>query len=351
MAFSTINKGSSFMNTVLYTGTGSSQSLTGVGFQPDLVWIKDRDATRDHNLFDAVRGVQKRLESNGGIQEATRTDALSAFDSNGFSFNGGNVAVNTTSDYVSWNWKANGTGSLNTDGSSNSTVSANTTSGFSIVRYTGTGTNANFGHGLGVAPEFIIVKRLDADSDWATYHMAQNSAVTPANYRTKLNESQRNYVTDYWLDNKPTASIFYVHSEADVNTTGGEYVAYCFASVTGFCKINRYIGNNSSDGAFIYLGFKPSVVIAKRFDDNDGYSWYMMTAKASDSGGGNPLDRPLFCNTDGAENNGDNNIDFLSNGFKIRGTGAAQNGNTVNYGYIAWGQPIISNGGVCATAR
>ena len=140
-------------------------------------------------------------------------------------------------------------------------------------------------------------------------------------------------------------------SEADVNTTGGEYVAYCFASVTGFCKINRYIGNNSSDGAFIYLGFKPSVVIAKRFDDNDGYSWYMMTAKASDSGGGNPLDRPLFCNTDGAENNGDNNIDFLSNGFKIRGTGAAQNGNTVNYGYIAWGQPIISNSGVVATAR
>ena len=233
MAYTAINKSSSFMNTKLYTGTGASVSFTGVGFQPDVVWCKVRSAGSgvDHNLFDAVRGVQKRLEPNSTAVEATRTDALSAFDSDGFSFNGSNSAVNSSGDtYVAWNWKANGSGSANAVGDIASTVSVNTTSGFSIVKYVGSGTNDDtVGHGLGVAPKMIIFKNLDTVVGWVVGHdsigwnkiMFLNTNVAEATDSNAFNNTA------------PSSTVFTLGPNAGTGTneTGSNIVAYCFADV------------------------------------------------------------------------------------------------------------------------
>ena len=171
MAYTTINKSTDYFNTKLYTGNSSTQALTGVGFQPDWVWLKDRSATSSHRLYDALRGVTKRIQSNTTAAEATEADGLTAFGTDGFTL-GSNAATNNNgTTYVSWNWKANGTGSANTDGTINSTVSANTTAGFSIVSYTGNNSNAQtIGHGLGVAPKMYMIKRRDSTSAWGVYH-------------------------------------------------------------------------------------------------------------------------------------------------------------------------------------
>ena len=265
MAYTAINKSSSFMNTKLYTGTGASVSFTGVGFQPDVVWCKVRSAGSgvDHNLFDAVRGVQKRLEPNSTAVEATRTDALSAFDSDGFSFNGSNSAVNSSGDtYVAWNWKANGSGSANAVGDIASTVSVNTTSGFSIVKYVGSGTNDDtVGHGLGVAPKMIIFKNLDTVVGWVVGHdsigwnkiMFLNTTVAEATDSNAFNNTA------------PSSTVFTLGPNAGTGTneTGSNIVAYCFADVKGYSKFSSYVGNGNADGTFIYTGFRPSFIIVK----------------------------------------------------------------------------------------
>jgi hypothetical protein len=344
MAFSTIDKGSLYQNTVLYTGNNTGQSITGVGFQPDLVWNKGRSAAESHNVWDVLRGTTKGLVTNGQSGESTWATGLTSFDSDGWtmgeldSMNDGSVT------YVGWNWKAGGAGSANTDGTINSTVSVNTTAGFSIVKYTGNTTaGATVGHGLGVKPAMIIVKVYDATNNWAVYHKSMGA--TKAMYL----DSTHAETTDAWLnDTEPTSSVFTL-SGGNYGNTANNHIAYCFAEVPGFSKFSQYTGAGGSNGAFIYTGFKPSFVIAKG-SSTAGLNWFMADNKRSTASGANVNNRQLYVNLNNVDDtNAD--VDFLSNGFKWR-----RDGGDINYGgrtyiYMAFGQPIISNGGVSATAR
>ena len=235
-----IDKPNLHFNTKLYTGNGSANhSITGVGFQPDWTWIKSRDNTYGHFLFDAVRGAGKQLYTTNATAEGTNLNNLYSFDSDGFSLaQSGNddVTNKNNSAFVSWNWKANGAGSSNTSGSTNSTVSVNTTAGFSIVSYAGTGSNATIGHGLGVAPKMIIVKNRSQTNGWITGH-ENLDATNPWHKYVEMNST--NAVADLntiWNDTAPTSTVFSVGTEAAVNNNGNNFIAYCFAEKKGYSK-------------------------------------------------------------------------------------------------------------------
>ena len=234
MAYTTINKPGLHFNTKLYAGNSSTQSISGVGFQPDWVWIKDRDnASRWHQLFDAVRGAGKVLYSNDAAQQGTDNTRLSGFASDGFSLGNSANVNNNGNNYASWNWKANGAGSSNSDGDITSTVSVNTTSGFSIVKYTGTGANATIGHGLGVAPKMIIVKAYEGGQQWAVQHSALG-----ATKGIRINTTAAAYTSSTrWNNTEPTSSVFTVGTEAEVNTNTEDHIAYCLAEKKGNSKI------------------------------------------------------------------------------------------------------------------
>tara|TARA_B100000029_G_scaffold83683_1_gene74542 strand:+ start:92 stop:1144 length:1053 start_codon:yes stop_codon:yes gene_type:complete len=350
MAYTTINKHTAHFNTKLYTGNGTAigsggNAITGVGFQPDFTWIKSRSgSSRNHYLYDAVRGVEKRLMSNESNAEATLDESLEVFGTDGFTV-GDHAHHNYPSEtYASWNWKANGAGSTNTDGSVDSTVSLNTTAGFSIVKFNvgSSGGDITVGHGLGVVPKVIMIKSLADAYNWDIYH-----ASVVNSKRLILNTDATQSNSSYMSSTSPTSSVFTFKQTH--YSSGADAIAYCFAEKVGYSKFGKYIGNGSTDGTFTYLGFKPSLVISKRTDSTA--PWYMMTAKISDSEGGNPLDRPLFANTNDDENDGDNNVDLLSNGFKIRDTGTHQNGSGATYVYMAFGQSIVGSNNVPCTAR
>ena len=337
-----INKPNEYFNTKLYTGNGSTQSITGVNFQPDWVWIKDRNLSYNHALFDAVRGTTKLLQSNTTNAEQT-TSGVSSFDSDGFTL-GSDIGMNQSSgSFASWNWLAGGTASSNTDGSITSSVSANTTNGFSIVTFTGTGANATIGHGLNSVPSTIILKGYSNTPSWYVYHQA----VGNQNY-LNLNNSNATGTPDsaYWNSTTPTSSVFSIGVGGDVNGSGQTMVAYCFADVKGFSKMGSYVGNGNADGTFIYTGFKPSWVMIKRSSGTQ--AWMMYDNKRSVFNTTNDL---LFANTSGAESV-DNSvgIDFLSNGFKCR---SADDGiNSGSYIYMAFAEnPLVGTNGVPATAR
>jgi hypothetical protein len=339
-----IDKPSDYFNTVLYTGNGSTQSITGVGFQPDWVWIKRRNAVNENRLTDAVRGATKEMYSDSTTAETTNSNGLTSFDSDGFSLgssSGYNSGIGT---YVGWNWLgANGT-SANTDGSISSTVSANTTSGFSIVTYTGGGGNATVGHGLGVAPGMMIIKNRSASQNWVVYH--QSIGNTKNLY---LNRTDITNVTSGWFNNtSPTSTVFTIGNDGAVSGNGNNLVAYCFAEKQGYSKFGSYTGNGNADGTFVYLGFKPAIVIVKSSSIVE--SWYTYDNKRTTSGG-NPEDKYLLPNQNIAE--GTFAIyDFLSNGFKLRNVNPGFNNSGVSYIYMAFAEnPFVSSTGVPATAR
>ena len=340
MAYTTINKSSSFMNPKLYTGNGGTQSITGVGFQPDWTWIKGRSFSDNHVLTDAVRGVTKTIFSDLTAAEETQTGGLTAFGSDGFSV-GSLAEVNTNNaTLVSWNWKANGSGSANTNGSINSTVSVNTTSGFSIVKWTGTGSNATIGHGLTVAPAMIIVKELGTANDWVVYHKSLGGGKYIYLNQTTGEAS----ASTVWQNYDPTSSVFYTGTSGLVSQSE-PYIAYCFAEKTGYSKMGLYTGNGNNDGAFIYLGFKPAFLMIKRSDQDQ--PWLLFDNKRST----NVNQSKLFPNTNGAENNDTSNgIDFLSNGFKLRRNNGESN-ETGNYIYMAFGQTLVGTNNVPNNAR
>ena len=347
-----IDKPNLHFNTKLYTGTGSSVSFTGVGFQPDFVWCKVRSAGSavDHNLFDAVRGVQKRIESNSTAIEATRTNALSAFDSDGFSFNGSNTAVNSSGDtYVAWNWKANGAGSADTSGTINSTVSANTTAGFSIVKYVGDGTGGNntIAHGLGVAPDMVLYKNLDSARNWIVYHKAMGAT---KNLYLDLTNAE-NTASNTFNNVAPTSTFLNVNDSVGVNESGDNHIAYCFAEKKGYSKFGSYTGNSSTDGTFVYTGFKPSFVIYKGFSGaNTADNWEMADNKRSPFNG---VENVLYPNLNNLEGTGvTTRMDLLSNGFKMRTSGSDYNNSSASYIYMAFAEnPIVGSNNVPATAR
>jgi len=334
MAYTTINKSGDYFNTKLYTGTGSSNALTGVGFQPDWVWIKCRDDSHNHQVFDSVRGVHKRMRTDTDGAETTSSESLKTFDSDGFTL-GTQTNVNQSSGtFASWNWKANGAGSANTDGTISSTVSANTTSGFSIVKWTGTGSSGTIGHGLGVAPKVVIVKRYSASADWVYY----TSTIDGSMDYLYLN------LTNAKVDSGnpvPTSSVF---QKSDTN--GETQIAYCFAEKTGYSKFGSYTGNNNTDGPFIYTGFKPAFIIVKPISGVE--HWTMYDNKRT---GYNPTNYQLYPNLSSSEATL-SELDIVSNGFKIRSQTGRLNSSGVTMIYMAIAEaPLVGTNNVPCTAR
>ena len=345
MAYSTINKSSSYFNTLLYTGNGSTNALTGVGFKPDFTWIKSRSVSRNHKLFDIVRGVTKVIGSNEADAESTVATSLTAFGSDGFTVSS-DVSVNENSaTLAAWNWLAGGSqGSANTDGSINTAyTSANTTSGFSISKYTGTGANATVGHGLGAVPKMILTKNLDQGSEgWLVYHASLGNTKTinlNSNGTTGTN-------TSFWNDTTPTSSVFSVGTNHGSNGPSHNMIAYCFAEKTGYSKIGSYTGNGDADGPFVYCGFKPTFILTKQ-SSASGEGWQMHDSKRI---GYNPDNNQFYANTDGTEATGDY-LNIFSNGFKITNTNSVINGNNATYIYMAIGQSIVGSNNVPCNAR
>ncbi len=325
-----------YMNIALYTGTSSSQSITGLGFQPDWTWIKSRSGATDHGLYDAVRGVQKQLESNTTTSETTETTGLTAFGSDGFTV-GALAQLNTSSaTYVGWNWKANGTGVTNTAGSITSTVSANTTAGFSIVTYTGTGSNATVGHGLGVAPSMVIVKNRGGSYSWLVYHkfMATSS---PATWYMSLNSTAAaSNGSNVWI-NDPTSTVFTVSgSFPEVNGSANTYVAYCFTPIAGYSAFGSYTGNGSTDGPFVFTGFRPRFILVKR-TDTSGLNWRITDTSRSTY---NKTIGMLEPSSSAAEytDSGNQDFDIVSNGFKIRNDAIGVNASGGTYIYACFAE-------------
>ena len=326
---STIKKGGSAMNTVLVTGTGSNQSITGYSFAPDLVWIKKRSAIEDHKLFDTVRGAINRLASNTTGAEVADNDLY------GFTADGFDGSLDAAATYAAWGWKANGSSVSNTAGSITSQVSAGVSQGFSVVTYTGTGANATVGHGLGVAPKMVIVKRRDVSDNWEVYH-----ASLTANGAVRLNlTSAYTAAINFWNNTAPTSTAFSVGNYNSVNASGGTHVAYCFAEVAGFSKFGSYTGNGSADGPFVYCGFRPRFILIK--DTTVANNWILHDT-ARDTYNTTVLD--LLPNSSAAEGNSSRNIDVLSNGFKIRaGTGLDINNSGSAFIFAAFAENPFKN--------
>ncbi len=328
----TATQAGKFFSPLTYTATGNDPlAVTGVGFQPDFVWIKSRSAARDNVLFDAVRGATKYLLSNSTGAEGTNTSSLKSFDSDGFTLGTWPPTNWIAGDtQVSWNWKANGSGSTNTAGSITSTVSANTTSGFSVVTYTGTGANATVGHGLGVAPSFIIVKRRDAGSSWNCYQISLGAS----QYIQVDGTGAAATNTGVWNNTAPTSSVFSIGTAfAGVNASGSTHVAYCFAPIAGYSAFGSYTGNGSTDGAFVYTGFRPAYVLIKR--TTSAYDWWILDAAR---GTINAVKGRLYANSADAESTTYPYLDFLSNGFKLRDADGGLNASGEPYIYACFAQ-------------
>jgi hypothetical protein len=316
---STVPNGAAFMAATLYTGTGASLTVANTvgsaSFQPDLVWIKSRSAATAHKLTDVVRGVTKGLISNTTGAETTDTQGLTAFGSTGFTV-GTDTNYNTSAaTYVAWQWKGGGTAVSNTNGSITSSVSANTTSGCSVVTYTGNSTaNATVGHGLGVTPQFFVVKIRSSTSEWLAYHVSTGKDGFMQLQATDAFASSANY----WGTTGPTSSTIQLNGGGGVNGSGFTYVAYCFAAIKGFSAFGSYTGNGSTDGPFVYTGFRPRWIMMKRTDSTSQWVMYDSSRNLY-----NVTDSGLFPNLSAAEETGNSaeQFDLLSNGFKMRSNG------------------------------
>ena len=349
MAYTTINKSTDHFNTVLYTGNGSTNAITGVGFQPDWVWIKGRSYIDGHKAYDAVRGVAKDLTPNTTDAEGSTATGLTAFDSDGFTLGSWSNVNRSSETHVSWNWKANGQGSSNTDGSINTTyTSVNTTAGFSISQYTGneSGAPKTVGHGLGVVPQVVLIKNLaDGTLNWSMYHHKLGNTKV-INLNTTGSESTS---SAYWNNTTPTTSVFTVNSNHTVNHTGTNFIAYCFAEKTGYSQFGSYTGNGNADGPFIYTGFKPAFLLAKE-SSSSGEGWIILDSVRNP---GNLVKNSLQANiTQAEETLTTKSADFLSNGFKIRTTDGLQNSNGETYIYMAFAEvPLVGTNNTPALAR
>jgi hypothetical protein len=345
MAYTTIDDPFKFFNTVLYTGNGSSQSITGVGHQPDWTWIKSRGSTAFHLSTDSVRGVTKQLYPNADTAENTDSSHITAFNTDGFSVGSAGDVNGNSLNLVSWNWKAGGSASSNSDGSITSSVSANTTAGFSIVSYTGTGSNATVGHGLGAVPKMIIFKDRETSVDWGVY--AEPNGNTKEMYLSTNDAAGTN--TNAFNSTTPTSSVFTIGTSSRYNPSSKGVIAYCFANVKGYSKIGSYTGNGNADGTFIYTGFKPAWILLKQ-SSASGAGWRMHDNKRGISG--NPEDETLYASSSNAESTG-RDVDFLSNGFKLRTDSGDGNGSGSTYIYMAFAEsPFVTAGTKAAgTAR
>ena len=346
MAYTTINKSTDYFNTKLYTGTNATQSITGVGFQPDFSWFKTRSDANGHTLIDSVRGITKRLASHNTQGDITQADMLTSFDTDGLTLgaDSNNYTNWSGKTWVAWNWKANaGTTSSNTDGSITSTVQANTTAGFSIGTYTGTGADATVGHGLGVTPDMIFVKCISTAHDWGVYHSSLGSGQT-----LYLNLTNASSSATGWQNTDPTSTVFSIDNAANsLNQSGQSFVFYAFASKKGYSKIGSFTGNGNADGTFIYTGFRPAFILVRA--SNLVTNWHLYDNKRDPI---NPADIILRANANNAEaTSSEFAYDFVSNGFKARSSGAEFNGSGNTFIYYAVGQSLVGSNNVPCTAR
>jgi hypothetical protein len=352
MAYTDIDKSDDYFTTFLWTGDGTSpKSFTGVGFQADMMWSKIRTDTHQHNIVDTVRGVNQRLISTNltNAEDTTCTHGhFDSLDSDGFTITGagGYWNVNTNAEnYVGWLWKAGGTGVSNTQGSIASTVSANTTSGFSVVSWTGTGTNpSTVGHGLGTAPSCIILRDRNNVSDWYVGH--DGIGWTD---RLKLNTTQSTASSvTLWNNTAPTSLVFTISSALNFN--GSPTIAYCFAEKKGFSKFGSYTGNGvDTNGTFVYTGFKPAFIITKNTISTTA-NWLMQTADGLNTY--NPVQygqlRPNLSNAEVTAYT----TDFLSNGFKFYNDTNQANSSGETFIYMAFAEnPLVTSTGIPTTAR
>jgi hypothetical protein len=336
----TIPAGNLFMNATLWTGNGSTQTITngasGASFQPDLVWGKARSAATSNEFYDSIRGVSKSLLSNTtGAENNWSPYGVTAFNTNGFSVNdiaSSGYGINETGvTYVGWQWKAGGTAVSNTDGTITSSVSANQTSGFSVVTYTGTGSNGSVGHGLGAVPKMIIIKSRSNTSDWIVY----NSNLTSASYRLFLSDtSGQDLSTTTFNSTAPTSTVFSLGTNANVNSSGWTQVAYCWAPIAGYSAFGSYTGNGSADGPFVYTGFRPRFLLVKRTDS--GGDWNIVDTSRNTS---NVANLELFPNDARSETTGGGLVaDLNSNGFKIRTSDSFYNASGSTQIYAAFAE-------------
>jgi|14BtaG_2_1085337.scaffolds.fasta_scaffold00034_13 hypothetical protein len=358
----TIDDASQYFNTLTWSGDNTTRSFTGVGFSPDWVWIKNRNSSGGQVVYDSVRGNGKQLQTHesGAEQTNPQFGYVSSFNSDGFTltpgtysgYESGNVNMSGRT-YVGWNWRGSDSNAVsNTDGSITSTVSANQTAGFSIVTYTGNGSdNSTIGHGLGKAPAMIILKGRSSVEDWMVYHKDLTAGSEIKLNSTSAQADDVNNAT--WGDNHPSSvgsSTFAVGYAGDSNSNGTTYVAYCFAEIEGYSKFGKFSGNSSLDGPFIHTGFSTKWVMYKNI--TSATDWMILDDKRIHNASNSQLDY-LEPNTYDPE--GDMRLEFLSNGFKLREdseSGAKFNVTGETYIYMAFAEnPFVTSGGVPVTAR
>jgi hypothetical protein len=333
----TIKKPNEHFDATTYTGNGGTLSVTNAGgFQPDLVWIKDRTSgTNYHAWFDSIRGTNNRIFSNATDTQDTTAATLTAFNSNGFTLGsqeGQNASGNSL---VAWQWRAGqGTTTVNTSGTISSNVSVNATAGFSVVTYTGNGTTgATIGHGLGVAPKFIIIKGRSTAFDWAVYHASLGNQTVIRLNTTAVAETAG---ATFWNSTTPSSTVVTLGSWSELNGSGATQVAYCWAEVEGFSKFGSYAGNSSTDGPFIYTGFKPRWILVKKYAGGTASNWHLHDTARDTYNSSNSI---LIPDSSGAESVSSGfAFDILSNGFKLRTSDGSTNGSTLSYIYAAFAE-------------
>jgi hypothetical protein len=338
-----------YFNTKLYSGdASSSQPQTGVGFQPDLVWLKSRNTTDGHFMIDSVRGATKAIRPYGTNAEVTDTAGLLSFDTDGFTVGSSGPYGASGQNYVAWNWKA-GT-SFSNDASStgigtiDSSGSVSTDAGFSIITWTGNATSSqSVAHGLGAVPKVILTKNTDNGSQpWKCYF----EPVGNAKY-LQLNATDVPAISGVWSSTTPTSSIISISNDTGINGSGNTILAYCFAEKKGYSKFGSYTGNGNADGTFVYTGFKPAWVMIK--NSSHARDWIMMDNKRDPD---NVVSNRLFPNNTDAQNTNNDMLDFTSNGFKIRNTNTTANLNGGTYIYMAFAEsPFVTSTGIPTTAR
>jgi hypothetical protein len=349
MAYTTINDPTAYFQNLIWSGNNSdNRALTFDGnsnLQADMTWFKGRTIATDHKIIDSVRGVTKQINSNNSNAEATDSTLFKSFNSNGITIGTGGAVNDSGQTYCSWNWKANGQGVANTDGSINTTyTSANITAGFSIIKYAGTGSSGTIGHGLSATPKVLLIKEIDGAEGWRVWHRNAPNYSTQA---LQLNSNSAEFSQTNWIGTVDN-SIITLGTDSSINTSGNNYICYAFAEKQGYSKFGSYTGNASTDGTFVYTGFKPAYVMLKQSSGTEG--WYIFDNTRDTF---NLVDDALTANTSNTEiTNWGVGFDFLSNGFKARATDASINSSGGSYIYMCFAEaPLVGTNNVPCTAR
>ena len=344
MAYTTIDKPSDYFFTKLWTGNDTAQTITGIPFAPDFVWIKNRSTAESHTLVNTVVGANNFLKSNATSANNTNSEFLKSFTSDGYTLGNADEVNNGSNNIVGWNWKANGAGASNTDGSTDTIkTSASTASGVSISTYTGTGSAATIGHGMGVAPTAIWIKKTSATEQWFCW----NQGLTAAGGFIKLDTDGATSTNNSAFPWNPQATTFGLSGDGATNASSVTYIAYCFAEKQGFSKMGSYTGNGNADGPFIYTGFKPAWIMIKSATTAE--SWMLFDNKRL---GFNPDNDYLLANATDVEPADEEVLDIVSNGFKPRVTAGTLNTSGQTYIYMAFAEePLVTSTGIPATAR